>query len=98
MNDASPAAPPSSVKPPPSMAGFLAQAATLLPPEAVITDPLRRLVYGTDASLYRLIPQAVLRPVGESQVAALLRAARQHRVPLTFRAAGAVSFDACFAI
>ena len=88
MNDASPAAPPSSVKPPPSMAGFLAQAATLLPPEAVITDPLRRLVYGTDASLYRLIPQAVLRPVGESQVAALLRAARQHRVPLTFRAAG----------
>jgi len=66
----------------------LAQIAAVLPPEAVITDPLRTLVYGTDASLYRLIPRAVLRPRHEADVSVILAAARAHGAGVTFRAAG----------
>ncbi len=29
----------------------------VIPAERVITDPLRLLAYGTDASLYRLVPK-----------------------------------------
>ena len=32
-----------------------------IPAERLITDPLRTLAYGTDASLYRLIPKLVVR-------------------------------------
>ena len=33
-----------------------------LPAHQVITDDLRRLAYGSDASFYRLIPQVIVRP------------------------------------
>ena len=68
--------------------GFLADIRAVLPEAAIITDPLRTFAYGTDASLYRLTPQAVLRPRDEAEVAAILRAAAERHVPLTFRAAG----------
>ncbi|NJD33653.1 MAG: FAD-binding oxidoreductase [Betaproteobacteria bacterium] len=60
----------------------------ILPPRQVITDQLRRLAYGTDASFYRLIPEAVAVVESEEEVQALLQAARAHRRPVTFRAAG----------
>ncbi|MBL8396675.1 MAG: FAD-binding oxidoreductase [Candidatus Accumulibacter sp.] len=58
------------------------------PAQRVITDELRRLAWGTDASFYRLIPQVVVVVENENDVVQLLRIARQQRVPLTFRAAG----------
>lgn len=59
-----------------------------LPEDRIITDPLRTLAYGTDASFYRLVPQLVVKVRSIPEVTAVLRAARAHKVPLTFRAAG----------
>ena len=56
--------------------------------ERIITDPLRTLAFGTDASFYRLIPQIVLTVVNEEEVRQVLHYAHQHKVHLTFRAAG----------
>ena len=60
----------------------------ILPERQVITDNLRRLAYGTDASFYRLIPEVVAVVENEEEVQALLQAARAHNRPVTFRAAG----------
>ena len=59
-----------------------------LPEPRVITDPLRRLAYGTDASFYRLIPEVVVVVENENEVRAVLNLAKVHRRPVTFRAAG----------
>ena len=63
----------------------LAQA---LPARQIITDALRRLAYGTDASFYRLVPRVVAVVENEAQVQHVLAVARQFALPLTFRAAG----------
>lgn len=60
----------------------------ILPENRVVTDDLRRLAYGTDASFYRMIPEVVAVVESEQEVQALLQAARQHNRPVTFRAAG----------
>ena len=62
--------------------------ARLLPPDRVITDPLRLLAYGTDASLYRLIPRIVVKADSEAEVQGILALCRQYQAPITFRAAG----------
>ncbi|MEW9899879.1 FAD-linked oxidase C-terminal domain-containing protein [Chitinivorax sp. PXF-14] len=67
---------------------FLATLGQFIPAERLITDPLRTLAYGTDASFYRLIPQIVTRVEHEHEVVALLKAARAQQVAVTFRAAG----------
>lgn len=59
-----------------------------LPPRQIITDDLRRLAYGTDASFYRLIPQVITVIESEADARIVLTIARQHKVPVTFRAAG----------
>ncbi|HJU71897.1 MAG TPA: FAD-binding and (Fe-S)-binding domain-containing protein [Paucimonas sp.] len=60
----------------------------ILPKRQVITDNLRRLAYGTDASFYRMIPEVVAVVESEEEVTAVLQAARAHGRPVTFRAAG----------
>jgi D-lactate dehydrogenase len=67
---------------------FWEEASGALPPERMFCDPLRTLAYGTDASFYRLVPRVVVRVRTVAEVQALLAAARRHRTPLTFRAAG----------
>ena len=62
--------------------------ASCLPARQVITDDLRRLAYGTDASFYRLIPQVVAVVENEDEARSVLTAARRHQTPVTFRAAG----------
>ena len=59
-----------------------------LPAARVITDQLRRLAWGSDASFYRMLPQVVVVVEDEADVAHVLSVARQHRMHLTFRAAG----------
>jgi FAD/FMN-containing dehydrogenase/Fe-S oxidoreductase len=49
---------------------------------------LTRAMYSTDASLYRVVPQVVVRPRHVDEIAAVLAVAREHRVPLTMRGAG----------
>lgn len=60
----------------------------LLPAQQVITEPLRLLAYGTDASFYRLVPAVVAVVETEAEVQHVLRTARSHGLPVTFRAAG----------
>jgi D-lactate dehydrogenase len=61
---------------------------TSIPEKRIITDPLRTLAYGTDASFYRLIPRVAVRAESEAEVIAVLNAAHRLRLPVTFRAAG----------
>ena len=59
-----------------------------IPESRLITDPLRTLAYGTDASFYRLIPKVVIKTDTESEVATILKVADRHNIAITFRAAG----------
>jgi D-lactate dehydrogenase len=70
------------------MSPLLQSLSRILPERQVITDNLRRLAYGTDASFYRLVPEVVAVVESEEEVQALLQAARTHGRPVTFRAAG----------
>ena len=70
------------------MSSLIQALSLILPQRQVVTDPLRRLAYGTDASFYRLVPEVVAVVESEQEVQALLRVARAHRRPVTFRAAG----------
>lgn len=60
----------------------------VLGPGRVLARPLDRLARSADASIYRLIPEAVVRPRGLDDVRGLLACARRHRRGLTFRTAG----------
>ena len=60
----------------------------LFPQDQVFTNELSRLVKGTDAGLYRLIPKAVVRVNSEEEVIRLLRFCRTENLPVTFKAAG----------
>ncbi|PWC76624.1 FAD-binding and (Fe-S)-binding domain-containing protein [Azospirillum sp. TSH64] len=66
----------------------LAELQPIIPQARLVTDPLRTLAYGTDASFYRLIPKIVALVETEEEVVRLLRITRGHGVPVTFRAAG----------
>ncbi|HEY1720156.1 MAG TPA: FAD-binding and (Fe-S)-binding domain-containing protein [Magnetospirillaceae bacterium] len=65
-----------------------ARLAQRLPESRIVTDPLRLMAWGTDASLYRLVPKIVVVVESEDDVSFLLTVCREHKVPLTFRAAG----------
>lgn len=69
-------------------ASFYRAIAAVIPSTRLIQDELRTLAYGTDASFYRLIPRLVITVETEEEVIAVLREARAHGLPLTFRAAG----------
>ena len=62
--------------------------ARAIPRERLITDPLRLVAWGTDASFYRLVPQLAVIVDSEAEVMAVLAACHAHATPLTFRAAG----------
>jgi len=72
----------------PQHQAFLQALSAHLPTDRLITDPLRTLAYGTDASFYRLVPQIVVRAVDEAEVAQVLSLSRRHGVAVTLRAAG----------
>ena len=59
-----------------------------IPKERIITDPLRKIAIGVDASFYRLVPQVVVDVETEDEVRIVLREARKRKLPVTFRAAG----------
>jgi D-lactate dehydrogenase len=67
---------------------LLAQLSRELPAERLITDPLRLLAWGSDASFYRLVPQLLVVVDSEAELRSLLAHAREFETPLTFRAAG----------
>ena len=64
------------------------QLAEVIPESRLISDPLRTLAYGTDASFYRLNPKLIVKVEDEAETIATLKACRQQGVAVTFRAAG----------
>ena len=70
------------------MNAFLKALTPLFPERQIITDSLRRLAYGTDASFYRLTPEVVVVVETEEEVQMLLKVAKSHGRTVTFRAAG----------
>ncbi|MEE4266054.1 MAG: FAD-binding and (Fe-S)-binding domain-containing protein [Desulfobacteraceae bacterium] len=67
---------------------FLNRLAADIPQSRLITDPLRTLAYGTDASFYRLTPKVIVKVEDENETLAVLNACRELKVPVTFRASG----------
>jgi hypothetical protein len=66
---------------------FFRRIKTTIPTERLITDPLRTIAYGSDASFYRLIPKIVINVETELEVQRILREAGTLELPVTFRAA-----------
>ncbi len=60
----------------------------ILSPDRVLARPIDRLSRSADASIYRLVPEAVVRPRGTGEVREILAWARRRGRHLTFRAAG----------
>ena len=62
--------------------------AQTIDPARVLTRPIDRIAFASDASVYRMVPQAVVLARGVEEIQALFRFSREHRIPMTFRAAG----------
>jgi D-lactate dehydrogenase len=56
--------------------------------ERVLTRPLDRVAFASDASFYRLLPEAVVLASSVEEVQRLFAISRARAIPLTFRAAG----------
>ncbi len=54
----------------------------------VLSDRLHRSLYATDASIYQIVPDAVVLPRSAEDVAAAVQACAKHGVPITARGAG----------
>jgi FAD/FMN-containing dehydrogenase/Fe-S oxidoreductase len=54
----------------------------------VLVDDAHRSAYASDASLYRVVPRAIVRPRADDEVAATLAVCRDLGVPITARGAG----------
>ncbi len=72
----------------PASVGLIAELTRLLAPERVLHRDLDLVVRSRDASLYRLVPQAVVRPMDLGEIRALLAWAARSGRHLTFRTAG----------
>lgn len=59
-----------------------------IPAARLVTDPLRLLAWGTDASFYRLLPQLVVVVTNEDEVRRVITHCAALNTPVTFRAAG----------
>jgi D-lactate dehydrogenase len=62
--------------------------ARIVDPDRILSRPIDVIAYASDASFYRLIPRAVVQTRTVEEIQALFRFSHEHRVPLTFRAAG----------
>jgi D-lactate dehydrogenase len=60
----------------------------LIAADRVLTRPIDLIRYASDASLYRLIPRAVVLAADATEVSALFAYTRSRRIPMTFRSAG----------
>jgi D-lactate dehydrogenase len=59
-----------------------------LPQDRLVSDPLRLLAWGSDASFYRLTPQLMVVVEDEAEVRHVLQHCAELGTPVTFRAAG----------
>lgn len=66
----------------------IAQLEAIVGPEHVKHDPADLYVYGSDSSVHRALPDAVVRPGKTEDVQALLRYANENRIPVIPRGSG----------
>jgi len=59
-----------------------------IPDARLVTDPLRLLAWGSDASFYRLVPKLVVVVTNEDELRRVVACCAALNTPLTFRAAG----------
>ena len=62
--------------------------AQVIDADRVLTRLIDRIAFASDASVYRLIPRAVVLSRGVEEIQSLFRFSHEQRIPLTFRAAG----------
>ena len=72
----------------PADPGVVGDLERILSPDRVLSRPIDRLGRSADASIYRLIPEAIVRPRSLGEVRDLLAWAARRGRHLTFRAAG----------
>lgn len=60
----------------------------VIDPARVLTRAIDRIAYASDASLYRLIPRAVVQPVSTDEVRRLFSFSHANKIPLVLRAGG----------
>ncbi len=56
--------------------------------DRVLTGAIHRYAFANDASVYRLVPRAVVQPKTIDEVRELFGISQAHRIPMVFRAAG----------
>ncbi len=61
---------------------------SILPAERIKSRLIDRIAYASDASYFRLIPQAAAQPNSIDEIKALFQFSQRNKVPMTFRAAG----------
>ena len=59
-----------------------------IPGDRLLHDDLSMLVFGTDASFYRLLPKLVIKAESESEIELILQRCHELNLSFTFRAAG----------
>jgi len=62
--------------------------ATSIDASRILVRPIDLIAHASDASFYRLIPQAVIQAEGMEEIRSLFAFSRKERIPMTFRAAG----------
>ena len=72
----------------PPYAALYRRLSQFIPAARLVTDPLRLMTWGTDASFYRLVPQLAVVVESEQEVIGTLGACAELATPVTFRAAG----------
>jgi len=87
-NNAAPNSPAPNHKASLSLTELEEQLRSILPADRILARPIDRIAFASDASLYRLIPQAVVQPVSSTEVRSLFAFSREKNIPLTFRAGG----------
>ncbi|MES3019245.1 MAG: FAD-binding and (Fe-S)-binding domain-containing protein [Bacteroidota bacterium] len=61
---------------------------SILPKERIKCRLVDLVAYASDAGFYYLRPKAVVRPVSEAEIIAILQFSHEHKIPVTFRTGG----------
>ena len=67
---------------------FYHECITFIPESRMFCDPISTMAYGTDASVYRLIPKIVIKVTTADEMSQIIRVAGSCKIAVTFRAAG----------
>ena len=67
---------------------IVARLAAAIDPARILIRPIERIAFASDASFYRLIPEAVVQPKTVDEIKHLFTFSHEHEIPLCFRAGG----------